>query len=195
MNTRSTSLLATVESSTAAHRPRHGNGGSAGGPGPGPWKLVLESRWQRKIDEVVILSQARSGLSADRDEPANLPGVQGSRKLGARIDAALDEVAAIEEALARLDDGSYGTCAGCDRRMAADWLADSPETRYCPDCSLSLVSWQPPSRRKAADGRRADERAEAQEPAQKTAERKRRRTRRADSSVRALSAVARQAAR
>jgi len=179
MNARSTSLPATVESTAAAPRPRNSRGASR--PGPGRWKLALESRWQRKIDEVVILSQARSGVS-EYDETATPPAVRPARKLGARIDAALDEVAAIEDALARLDDGSYGICAGCDRPMAADWLAEAPETRYCPDCSLHLVSWQPPARPKAAAARRADAPAasvDARQAAPTPAERKPRQVQRA----------------
>ena len=172
------SLSATVESRAAAARPP--NSGSAGRPGPRRWKLALESRWQRKIDEVVILSQARSGAFA-QDETATPPGVRQTRKLAARIDAALDEVTAIEEALARLDDGSYGTCAGCDRPMPVEWLADTPETRYCPDCSLCLVSWQPLSQRKAAGVRGAGARAasgEGRQAALKTTQPKRGQVRR-----------------
>lgn len=196
MKTRSTSVSATVESIPVARRSR--NSGGAGRPGSRQWKLILESRWQRKIDEVVILSQARSGLTSEPDETATVPGIGQSRRLGARLDAALGEVAALEEALARMDDGSYGICAGCDRSMAAEWLADAPETRYCPDCSLRLVSWQPPSHRKVAGMRRAHAPtapAEAQQAAPKGADRKRRHARRADSTVPALSAVARHAAR
>jgi RNA polymerase-binding transcription factor DksA len=150
MNARSTSLPATVQSTAAAPRQRKADSGSAGGPGQGRWKPVLEFRWQRKIDEVVILSEARSGLSSELDETPAAAGGQWSRRLGTRIDAALDEVAAIEEALAKLDDGSYGACAGCGRPMSAEWLADTPEMRYCPDCSLRLVSWPPPARRPTA---------------------------------------------
>jgi DnaK suppressor protein len=177
METISTSLPAMVESTGVAPRPR--NSGSAARPGLGRWRLALQTRWQRKIDEVVILSQARSGLTSEPDETA--PGVRRSGRLGARIDAALDQVVAIEEALARLDDGSYGICAGCDRPMAAEWLADTPETRYCPDCSLHLVSWQPPSKRKVQAVRRADApdaSAEAQQGAPKPTEPKRHQVRR-----------------
>jgi RNA polymerase-binding transcription factor DksA len=194
MNTRSTGVPATVESTAVARRSRNNGRGSMVRPGSGRWKLVLESRWQRKIDEVVILSQAHSGLASEPDETATLPGVRRSRQLGARIDAALGEVAAIEEALARVDDGNYGICAGCDRPMAAEWLADTPETRYCPDCSLHLVSWQPPSQRKVQAERRADAPAAsagAQRAAPKTAERKRRQARRVDSGMQGLSAIAR----
>jgi DnaK suppressor protein len=165
MNATSITVQATPESTTVAPRPRDTDGGTAGQPGPGRWKLALESRWQRKIDEVVILSQARSGVSDEPDEAVAAPWGRRSRRLGARIDAALDDVAAIEEALARLDEGSYGTCAGCDRPMAAEWLADTPETRYCPDCSLRLVSWQPPPahRKRRAGSAAADSGSQALE--------------------------------
>jgi DnaK suppressor protein len=198
MNARSTNLRVAVEPTAISPRPRNSDGGTAGGPGPGRWKLVLESRWQRKIDEVVILSQARSGVSGEPAETVAAPGVRRSRRLGARIDAALDEVAAIEYALARLDDGSYGTCAGCDRPMAAEWLAETPETRYCPDCSLRLVSCQPPSARKIArvqraEGPNSNSSAEAEQASPDSTERERRRVRRADSAVQALGAAARHA--
>jgi DnaK suppressor protein len=159
MSVRSTSLPTpnTVGSTAVAPRPRDGHGGRAGTPGAVRWQQALQSKWQRKIDEVIVLSRARGGLSSDADQDRAVTEVGRSRRLGARIDAALDEVAAIEEALTRVDDGSYGTCAGCDRRMAAEWLTETPETQYCPDCSLRLLSWQPKATRQ--------ERPQAQRPA------------------------------
>jgi DnaK suppressor protein len=159
MSVRSTSLptFRTAESTAVAPRPRAGHGGGAGRPGALRWQQALQSKWQRKIDEVIVLSRARGGLSSEAGEGRAAAGVRRSRRLGARIDAALDEVAAIEEALARLDDGSYGTCAGCDRPMAAEWLTETPETQYCPDCSLRLLSWQPKATQR--------ERPQAQRPA------------------------------
>jgi DnaK suppressor protein len=115
------------------------------GPGAVRWRLALETRWQRKVDEVATLSRALRGLSEYPEETLAEPGVRRARRLGARIDGTLEGLAAIEDALARLDQGSYGICAGCDRPLAAEWLADEPETRYCPDCSLHLVSWQSPA--------------------------------------------------
>jgi DnaK suppressor protein len=107
-------------------------------------RLALESAWRRKVDEVIVLSMAfceltpgANGILADR-------GVQVSSGLRARREHAYDELAAIEDAIARIDAGTYGLCAGCSEAMPDEWLADTPEVRYCPDCSLRLVDWPQP---------------------------------------------------
>ena len=40
----------------------------------------------------------------------------------------------IEEALARLDSGSYGICTNCSREIRAGRLRAMPWARYCIDC-------------------------------------------------------------
>ncbi len=113
------------------------------------WRLALDSAWQRKIDEVITLSKAVCGLTSEDDAGPADPVVQVSARLRARTERAYDELAAIEEAIVRIDDETYGLCAGCERAMSDEWLADKPEVRYCPDCSLRLVSWQRPGLRQA----------------------------------------------
>lgn len=61
---------------------------------------------------------------------ARVDGVDGSRAL---LDAAASALADVERALARLDEGTYGTCAECgepigDEELSADptaWVCDS----------------------------------------------------------------------
>lgn len=107
------------------------------------WRLTLESAWQRKIDEVIALSKTGCGLTSDDDGNPGSRSVRVASRLRARTERAYDELAAIEGAIARIDAGTYGLCAGCDQRMSDEWLADEPEARYCPDCALRLVRWQP----------------------------------------------------
>jgi len=40
----------------------------------------------------------------------------------------------IEEALKRIEDGTYGKCVGCDRNIALPRLRRLPYTRLCIDC-------------------------------------------------------------
>lgn len=40
----------------------------------------------------------------------------------------------IEEALARIEDGSYGICAGCGEDIAVKRLEARPVAKYCIDC-------------------------------------------------------------
>jgi RNA polymerase-binding transcription factor DksA len=105
------------------------------------WRLALDSAWQRKIDEAITLSMASAGLTDDDGGPAQRSTPTPGRLL-ARTEHAYDELAGIEDAMARIDDGTYGVCAGCGHAMSDEWLADKPEERYCADCSLVLVRGQ-----------------------------------------------------
>ena len=40
----------------------------------------------------------------------------------------------IEEALARIEDGSFGTCAGCGEDIAVKRLQARPVAKFCIDC-------------------------------------------------------------
>lgn len=103
------------------------------------WRLALDSAWQCKIDEVIALSKAFCGLTSDdRRRPADI-SVRVLSRLQAKTGRAYDELVAIEDAVARIDDGGYGLCASCDQAMSDEWLADKPEVLYCPDCSLRQV--------------------------------------------------------
>ena len=108
------------------------------------WQLALDSAWRRKLDEAIALSKASCGLTSDADDCPSNPGVRASRRLQARAERAFDELAAIEDAIARLEGGTYGMCESCHQAMSDAWLADKPEVRYCPDCSLRRVSWPRP---------------------------------------------------
>lgn len=41
----------------------------------------------------------------------------------------------VEHALAKLDDGTYGTCENCGKPIAEPRLEAMPETRFCIDCA------------------------------------------------------------
>ena len=102
-------------------------------------RQILESAWQRKIDEVIALSKAVYGLPSDDDDSTASRRTLASGRLQARTERAYDELAAIEDAIARIDAGMYGMCEGCDVAMPDAWLADKPEAEYCPECSLRLA--------------------------------------------------------
>jgi RNA polymerase-binding protein DksA len=60
------------------------------------------------------------------------------RELAVRAAArAADVVAAIEHALSRLDDGTYGTCERCGEPIAPARLEAIPHARYCVSCSAA----------------------------------------------------------
>jgi RNA polymerase-binding transcription factor DksA len=120
-------------------RPNRQHRADSGKDCRGGWRLALNSAWQRKIDEVITLSMASGGLTSDAEYGLADQGGGVSSRLHARTERAYYEVAAIEEAIARIDAGTYGMCTECRQHMADEWLADKPENPYCPDCSLRLV--------------------------------------------------------
>ena len=46
-----------------------------------------------------------------------------------------DRIAAVDDALRRLDEGRYGRCLGCGATIADDVLAADPLATTCPTCS------------------------------------------------------------
>jgi RNA polymerase-binding transcription factor DksA len=49
----------------------------------------------------------------------------------------------IDAALARIDDGSYGTCQSCERPIPLERLETMPAARFCPACPAPR--WDPPA--------------------------------------------------
>ena len=47
------------------------------------------------------------------------------------LDALASEMDDIERALARLEDGTYGTCEVCGDRLQPETLEDRPAARHC----------------------------------------------------------------
>ncbi len=50
-------------------------------------------------------------------------------------DATRRELAEIEDALRRIEEGSYGTCQACGGPMGLQRIRAIPEARYCVSCS------------------------------------------------------------
>ena len=53
----------------------------------------------------------------------------------ALLERATADLADVERALARLDDGSYGRCEACGASIADEDLAAAPARRFCPACA------------------------------------------------------------
>jgi len=106
------------------------------------WRHALEAAWQRKVDEVIALSKAFCSPAPDADDSEGTRNGRARSRLQTRTRRAYDDLAAIEDAIARLNDRTYGMCVGCNRTMSDEWLADSPAARYCPDCSVHRVRWR-----------------------------------------------------
>jgi RNA polymerase-binding transcription factor len=107
---------------------------------------------QRQIEQRVLrLETELHGMEAERDieytDHAQEEAVNDEM-------IALDEhgrrqVADIRAALARIDDGTYGSCARCGEPIDPRRLEKLPTARYCIDCQerLEAAAQSPPGAR------------------------------------------------
>jgi DnaK suppressor protein len=102
---------------------------------------LLEARG-RLLDTVDFLDRENPGSLGDElGEPTGLDnhlGDTATATFDRELDAGLEEGAQetlkdIDHALARLEDGSYGTCEICGKPIAAERLAAIPWARLCID--------------------------------------------------------------
>jgi DnaK suppressor protein len=100
---------------------------------------------KRLEEERARLESVRDGLlreESDADASAELsnvdqhPGDQGSdtfehEKNQSLLEQVNDELLQIEAAFQRLEQGTYGTCQACGRKIADERLEALPATRFC----------------------------------------------------------------
>ncbi|MES1246817.1 MAG: TraR/DksA C4-type zinc finger protein [Actinomycetota bacterium] len=105
------------------------------------FRTLLEDervRVKRAIDR--LHGEHASSLEDESDELAsdgdNHMGDLASDTLNREIDFGLEQdaehvLAEIDAALARIDDGTYGTCGGCGKEIPAERLEAVPWARLC----------------------------------------------------------------
>ena len=93
---------------------------------------------ERKRDLIVEASRTVDGMEDSRDEisdPSDRASLEGNRTLTLRIrDRERKLITKIEEALGRIDDGSYGKCEECSENISRERLEARPVTTLCIDC-------------------------------------------------------------
>jgi RNA polymerase-binding protein DksA len=103
--------------------------------------LLLEER-RRVANGLHHLQEQNSGSIEDETEEEtydNHLADSATATLNREIDYTLEEnsehvLAAIEEALRRIDEGSFGTCARCGQPIAEERLEAIPYAIRCIDC-------------------------------------------------------------
>ena len=103
--------------------------------------LLLEER-RRVANGLHHLHEQNSGSIEDETEEEtydNHLADSATATLNREIDYTLEEnsehvLAAIEEALRRIDEGSFGTCARCGKPIAEERLEAIPYAIRCIDC-------------------------------------------------------------
>jgi DnaK suppressor protein len=104
-------------------------------------KRLLDER-QRAQEAINYLHQENQGLIQDETQEIpsdNHPGDVATATFDRELDSTLEEneervLGAIDSALQRIDDGSYGTCASCHQPIGEERLEALPWTTRCIDC-------------------------------------------------------------
>lgn len=91
------------------------------------------------FDLAASLKDSVHELSAYDNHPADLGTETFERGLDrGLIDNTRRTLRKVEDALERLDNGTYGICERCGREIAADRLSALPETTLCYDCEETV---------------------------------------------------------
>jgi DNA-directed RNA polymerase subunit RPC12/RpoP len=107
------------------------------------YRVTLERIWRQKVDEIVLFSIAcHDDLPIAWDSGHSNREVHTDAGLLSRLLRAHNDLAMMEDAIERIDAGTYGICVTCERPMGADWLAETPYIRDCPNCSLKQLTWR-----------------------------------------------------
>jgi len=109
---------------------------------------LLEMRRQvlREIDN--DLKEGREGAKDDGMDTYDLASEERDREISFILsDREREKLVAIQEALERIEDGSYGICESCESDIAAGRLEALPFTRLCVSCQSDREKEMKQSRR------------------------------------------------
>jgi DnaK suppressor protein len=88
----------------------------------------LHERLSGQIEELEARTSAPDADASFSDTAQVTAEIDEQRSLTAELRELLDDV---ERALARLDEGTYGSCEVCGGEIGDERLAEVPATRFC----------------------------------------------------------------
>lgn len=95
--------------------------------------LEMKKQILREISE--DLRQGREGAKDDGMDTYDLASEERDREISFILsDREREKLQAVEEALERIEEGTYGICESCDSEIAAGRLEALPFTRVCVSC-------------------------------------------------------------
>ena len=98
-------------------------------------RKLLHERRQELLAEATRTVDGMGETREQFPDPTDRASLEGNRNLVLRIrDRERKLITKIDEALGRIDDGSYGKCEECDRDIGILRLRARPVTTLCIDC-------------------------------------------------------------
>ena len=92
-------------------------------------KVLIESNIQGSRESIDSLKNSECNDEYDYAEVSS-----DSFKEGIIANQQIEELKEIEEALKRIDKGTYGTCEMCDEKIALGRLKAKPFAKFCTPC-------------------------------------------------------------
>ena len=105
-----------------------------------PYRARLARELESLAEESTAAKDARAPVALDPQSVGRLSRMDAlqSQAMAVETDRRRKvELQQIEAALGRIEDGDYGTCAGCGEAIARKRLALNPTTPVCIDCAQS----------------------------------------------------------
>jgi DnaK suppressor protein len=104
---------------------------------------MLQAERERARERVAALEREFAGLAEaasaggtdDEHDPEGATLAFERQHTAALLDQARAQLAAVDDGLRRLDNGSYGTCERCGRPIGAERLAARPTAASCIACA------------------------------------------------------------
>jgi RNA polymerase-binding transcription factor DksA len=104
-------------------------------------RVLLEDQWRRQAADIVALSGDLPTSLAERGEASRRGDLHVTARL---IDAAHQQLAETEAAIARLNAGTYGRCVHCQETINPERLEVLPAARYCVSCQAAKATGRQP---------------------------------------------------
>ena len=99
------------------------------------FKIQLEDMRQKIISDVEQTLSEMTTQTGNIPDPNDRATVESDRNFELRIrDRERKLMNKIEEALVRIEEGTYGVCEGCGEEIAEKRLEARPVAKYCIDC-------------------------------------------------------------
>jgi RNA polymerase-binding transcription factor DksA len=87
------------------------------------------------LDLQALFTASRDSNADDEHDPEGATIGFERAQLTALLAAARERIAEVDDALRRVDDGTYGVCESCGRPIAEERLAARPFARRCIACA------------------------------------------------------------
>ena len=110
-------------------------------PDPTAARAALAAARERAVAQLASLEREFGGIveaaqgADDEHDPEGATLAFERQHVAALAQAARERLADIDAALARVADGSYGTCQACGQPIGAERLAARPMARTCIGCT------------------------------------------------------------